>query len=348
MRPARLVPLATAALVFSMCVLGAPSVALIDDVHAPVVKALAGLWSSLGAPWGARVAYAVEAAAVAWAATTILAGEQASVTAAAGVAAGLLLAASSVLAGAGGPAIGAAGAALLALTAWRRVASASEVPAREALGAAVAACVAAALDPGYAALAVPALPLWWQQVGARRAQLRGRRGTRLAALWAAPALLVVALALGARAVAGAAPGRLADGAAAAGWVLADSIGPTATAAALLGVLALASGRRGVELVLSERWLAAFLTAQVAGGCVVAEVRGHASLAALLGAALCAGFAITHLGALVAAPGPSANGERAAGGAWSRLLAAGATCAAISVSFLVLAPALLASIPALWR
>ncbi|HRC57584.1 MAG TPA: hypothetical protein PKU97_16735, partial [Kofleriaceae bacterium] len=178
-----------------------------------LVDALA-LWLPLGdAALRSRLALALVAAITAWAVAKIVSSSampassgtavtsDGAVGAIAGVVSAVLLVGAPTywLAGAAGAV--AVGAALVAISGCRRVASAgAEVPAREALGAALAVVVAAALEPGYGALAGPALLLWWSSVGRRRGDLRGRREVRVAALGVTPALLLAAAALWLRGV----------------------------------------------------------------------------------------------------------------------------------------------------
>lgn len=237
--------------------------------------------------------------------------------------------------------LGAAGAvaallALHALASWRKVASSTEIPVRAALASALLLLLASALAPAYGALAIPAAAVWWRRVAAQRGRISGRRERRLAMLWVPPLALVGAVTLLGRAlVAGSAPelGARLVAARSALRLAMERLGPTATAAALVALVALAGSRRAE--VSADRLTAALGVSLLVGGALLPGPGVGPAAPLALALALGAGIAISRLGELLAGE-PSATRPAPL----TRALAFGAGALAAAAGLVVTVPSLL--------
>lgn len=226
--------------------------------------------------------------------------------------------------------------ALHALASWRKVALSTEIPARAALASALLLLVATAFAPAYGALAVPAAVVWWRRVAVHRARISGRRERRLAMLWVPPLAMAGAAALLGRALLAGSSPELATRLALARSALRvamDRLGPTATAAALVALVALFGARRGE--VVADRLTAALGVALLVGGALLPGGGVGPAAPIALALALGAGIAITRLGELLAGEPSAARPEPLA-----RVLAFGAGALAAATGLVVTLPSLL--------
>jgi hypothetical protein len=301
----------------------------------------------------ARLAFGAICAVAAWAALGALALSSASGVIAGSFAACLLMGSPAWSGASWGPAIATA-AALGALAAGRRLAvgGAAYDAAHEAVAACVAAAIAALFEPGYAALSIPLVVLWWLRVG-RRSGL-GQLRTAAGRAQAVGLLLPPAISLGALIAvvvrwpseaallwpgwsAGGAP--LPDATAAgAARALAEMLGPTAVVAALGGSLALLLPARAHAPASEAQpgpWTFALLLAMALGGAVLDVARGATGVASASAVALATGVALQRLAqlAVVTTAGETQDAP-------PRTFGAGAILVALTGGFLILAPSLL--------